>query len=527
MKQHARELVEILLEGKVKKLNKTHFFSFSIAKFILLKEKILIKTGTRKFYFDSSKNSRYIPMIMNFKEEIIKNAEYSINEIEIESDQVLSSELKEALWFFNKIRDSLAHNKYSIDYDNNMININNVGSDYILQCSFSLNLLNSITFIIEKMLSNNEKNIDYKDYLNSYNKYINEMSKLYNFNKDNLLDNNYKNIIYNMYNYNNYKNDDYKNNIYDNKDFMFDNEIYSYIKDIDKIKALLKRINNEKLQSMVLNLLYNPIVSNKELSLIIQELKTIESLKNNSESEEKIKGITLQLIKEISNILGIRNNDAAVALYNYMCLTLLELDDKEDDYAYMCLNKDDYLIIFNEGRNNNYNSTVEAIRKKCDEFDKNIKCQIKSYNEHPSDSFKKALSMLFTKFMKNIIILLEQKNKLLVQPIRNCVEHGNYSLISDGNLLLCDKSNQLNDQTVNFIYVSSVSKTLELTKSIENNNKQNYTFEKFINDLKNIIEDEELIKSLEKDLIELFKIIFGEKFDLNYNVEKVLLKNQM
>ena len=73
IKKQARELVEILLNGDTKKLNKGHFFSFSIAKFILLKEKILIKNGPRKFYFDKVKNAKYIPMIMKFKNEIIKN----------------------------------------------------------------------------------------------------------------------------------------------------------------------------------------------------------------------------------------------------------------------------------------------------------------------------------------------------------------------------------------------------------------------------------------------------------------------
>ena len=176
LKEKTRELVEILLSGNTQKLTKVHFFSFSIAKFVLIKEKILIKTGQRKFYFGKKQKAKYMPMIMKFKEEIIKNASYVVNNIEIESEEKLTPEEKEALWFFNKVRDSLVHNKYNIDLDSNTINIDNVNDTYSLKCSIPIELFNSITFYIEKSINSNDDFSDYKDYLNSYDNYMNEVN---------------------------------------------------------------------------------------------------------------------------------------------------------------------------------------------------------------------------------------------------------------------------------------------------------------------------------------------------------------
>ena len=164
------------------------------------------------------------------------------------------------------------------------------------------------------------------------------------------------------------------------------------------------------------------------------------------------------------------------------------------------------------------------IKKLCCKFNENIKVQIDSYNNHPSDRFKQSLSMLYAEFYESIIDLFGQKNKIIVRSLRNSIEHGNYSLLKGGNILIYDKSNQKEDETTSFIYVSSVNDALKLTKNIDDNNKQNYTFEKFIKDIKNVLADEKLSQILETNLIELSKIIFGENFNLNYSVQKMYVE---
>ena len=116
----AKELVENLIKGKRERLRKEHFFAFSVSKFILLKEKIIIKTGDKEFYFDDIKNKKYIPAILLLANEIkkhIKSDEDVVKNTEIINFKSGKENIehKEAIWYFNKIRDSLAHGQYSFD----------------------------------------------------------------------------------------------------------------------------------------------------------------------------------------------------------------------------------------------------------------------------------------------------------------------------------------------------------------------------------------------------------------------------
>lgn len=155
----SRELVENLLNGNKQKLGKEYFFMFSISKFVLLKERILKKDSTNNIlYFNNVENAKYIPAILSFADEIKKNGNYQINNtsIRLEKTDRDSQKLAEALWIFNKVRDSLAHGQYTIDLENDSILINNDHSNdrnnaYKLVCSISIKLLNSISFYIEEI----------------------------------------------------------------------------------------------------------------------------------------------------------------------------------------------------------------------------------------------------------------------------------------------------------------------------------------------------------------------------------------
>ena len=155
----SRELVENLLNGNKQKLGKEYFFMFSISKFVLLKERILKKDSTNNIlYFNNVKNAKYIPSILSFADEIKKNGNYQINNtsIRLEKTDRDSQKLAEALWIFNKVRDSLAHGQYTIDLENDSILINNDHSNdrnnaYKLVCSIPIKLLNSISFYIEEI----------------------------------------------------------------------------------------------------------------------------------------------------------------------------------------------------------------------------------------------------------------------------------------------------------------------------------------------------------------------------------------
>lgn len=533
LKEKTRELVEILLSGNTQKLTKVHFFSFSIAKFVLIKEKILIKTGQRKFYFGKKQKAKYMPMIMKFKEEIIKNASYVVNNIEIESEEKLTPEEKEALWFFNKVRDSLVHNKYNIDLDSNTINIDNVNDTYSLKCSIPIELFNSITFYIEKSINSNDDFSDYnKDYLNSYDNYMNEMASLYNFDKEELA-NNYNlfnfdkvydnKIIYNDDKIHNNKIDDniYDDNIYDDKNIY--NILY-----VKHGKEILEELQNNELNILFNKLLNSQKVSNEKLSDVVGLLKDIQQKSKNSPKTEieidEIDKMTSELIKEISRILGVRNNDAAIGLYNYMCITLSEIEDRQDDYAYMGLNPNPRFMQFLNGRDINYNSKISKIKKVCCSFNEKVEPLIKSYKEHPNNAFKRSLATTFTKFYSEIISLLRQKNEIIVSSFRNAVEHGNYSLIENNSVFLYDMTNPNDLQSIKFAYGNSVRNVFSLMTKIDDNNRDNYTFIKFAFDLSSIVQDKGEEYKILNNLMELSKIILGTGINIDDNVEEIYNK---
>ena len=561
LKEKIRELVEILLSGNTQKLTKVHFFSFSIAKFVLIKEKILIKTGQRKFYFGKKQKAKYMPMIMKFKEEIIKNASYVVNNIEIESEEKLTPEEKEALWFFNKVRDSLVHNKYNIDLDSNTINIDNVNDTYSLKCSIPIELFNSITFYIEKSINSNDDFSDYnKDYLNSYDNYMNEMASLYNFDKEELANN------YNLFNFDKvYDNKKiYNDKVYDNKiiynDKVYDNKIIyndkvydnKKIYNDDKIhnnkiddniyddkniynilyvkhgKEILEELQNNELNILFNKLLNSPKVSNEKLSDVVGLLKDIQQKSKNSPKTEieidEIDKMTSELIKEISRILGVRNNDAAIGLYNYMCITLSEIEDRQDDYAYMGLNPNPRFMQFLNGRDINYNSKISKIKKVCCSFNEKVEPLIKSYKEHPNNAFKRSLATTFTKFYSEIISLLRQKNEIIVSSFRNSVEHGNYSLIENNSVFLYDMTNPNDLQSIKFAYENSVRNVFSLMTKIDDNNRNNYTFIKFAFDLSSIVQDKGEEYKILNNLMELSKIILGTGINIDDNVEEIYNK---
>ena len=180
--QIARELVESHLYKSNKKLNYKHFCMFSVSKFLLLKE-VLVKKDSENniLYFDNIKNKKYENAIIEFAKEIKKTAEYKKNNIQIKltNESERNEELIEALWIFNKVRDSFAHKKYSIDFENGKVVIDNVSTEenneYKLKCSIPINLLNTITYFVEET---NIYDISEKDYEN-YLKNIQLRSKIY------------------------------------------------------------------------------------------------------------------------------------------------------------------------------------------------------------------------------------------------------------------------------------------------------------------------------------------------------------
>ena len=177
----------------------------------------------------------------------------------IDSD---SKKLAEALWLFNKVRDSLAHGQYTIDLKNDCILINNDHSNdknnsYKLVCSISIKLLNSISFYIEEIKETKDK----KDLSIAYRDYIKKISTNYDIDTEKLFDNKF--IIDNKYYNNKFKidNNKYYDNTYNiNNEYLNKNEgiqskpnqLYTSTeeKDDNIIKTHLNKLTIEELNSL-------------------------------------------------------------------------------------------------------------------------------------------------------------------------------------------------------------------------------------------------------------------------------------
>lgn len=353
----SRELVENLFNGKQQKLGKEYFFMFSISKFILLKEKILKKNSANNIlYFDNIKDGKYIPAILSFADEIKKNGNYQINKTSIRLEKIDSDskKLAEALWLFNKVRDSLAHGQYTIDLKNDCILINNDHSNdknnsYKLVCSISIKLLNSISFYIEEIKETKDK----KDLSIAYRDYIKKISTNYDIDTEKLFDNKF--IIDNKYYNNKFKidNNKYYDNTYNiNNEYLNKNEgiqskpnqLYTSTeeKDDNIIKTHLNKLTIEELYSLVKQLLdYNPTSEKQkeQITKIIKKFKSLVDERIKLEEQKVFDTKSSELMREISDILGIKvgtkNKDAYIALYMYMNLVFSQKN--EIDYSHICL----------------------------------------------------------------------------------------------------------------------------------------------------------------------------------------------
>ena len=570
----SRELVENLLNGSKQKLGKEYFFMFSISKFVLLKERILKKDSLNKIlYFNNVKDAKYIPAILSFADEIKKNGNYQINNtsIRLKKTDRDSQKLAEALWLFNKVRDSLAHGQYTIDLENDSILINNDHSNdrnnaYKLVCSIPIKLLNSISFYIEEI----NKKTDEKELSKAYREYLEKIATNYDIDTKKLFDNNYIININKYYNnklklddykyYNDYDNNKYYNNPYNinnefinkdknferktkqNKDFISTDEIGD-----DKIKKLLNNLTIEELYRLVELLLEYKPTSEKQKEQINQIIKKFKSLVDQRiklEEQKIFDAKSSKLMSEISDILGIKvgtkNADATIALYMYMNLVFSQ--SSEIDYSHICLRNliidvnpykyedkdlDNLNLSDNERKKisstinfeKNYMNIKNYINKLCVEFSEKMDTRIEAYYNNPSESFRHSLMDIYAVFYTSIMNSIGNRNQLIITSIRNSVEHGNYYVNKNGSLILYDQTDHSDNKSIKILCGALPQQLLDITKSIElGDSKDKYNMDDFFKELETIV-DKTTLNNIMNTMNNFSKIIFGKDIDFNHNMD--------
>ncbi len=543
----SRELVENLLNGNKQKLGKEYFFMFSISKFVLLKERILKKDSANNIlYFNNVKDAKYIPAILSFADEIKKNGNYQINNISIRLEKTDGDfqKLAEALWLFNKVRDSLVHGQYTIDLENDSILINNDHSNdrndaYKLVCSISIKLLNSISFYIEEI----NKKIDEKELSRAYREYLEKIKTSYDIDTKKMFDNNeYYNNTYNINNefITNVKNFGEKTK--QNGDFTSTDEI-----DNNNIKRLLNDLTVEELYKLVKSLLEYKPTSERQKEQINQIIKKFRSLVEQRIKLEEQKIFTAkssELMSEISGILGIKvgteNADAIIALYMYMNLVFSK--SSEIDYSYIYLRNliikvnpyryedkdlDNLSLSGNERQKisgiinfeKNYMNIKNHINKLCAEFSEKMDTRIEAYYSNPSENFRYSLMHIYAEFYTSIMNSIGNRNQLIITSIRNSVEHGNYYVNKNGSLILYDQTDHSDNKSIKILCSALPQQLFDITKTIElDDSKDKYIMDDFFKELETIV-DKTILNNIINTMNNFSKIIFGKDIDVKNSME--------
>lgn len=544
----SRELVENLLDGNKKKLGKEYYLMFTISKFILLKESILKKDSANKIlYFNNVKYAKYIPIILSFADEIKKNGDYKIDDtsIMLKENNIDSKKLTESLWLFNKVRDSLAHGQYTIDLENDSLLINNDHSNcennsYKLICSIPIELLNSISFYIEKV----DEKSDAKELSKAYREYLEETTANYDVDDRILFNDNYINNINKYYILKNDYNDKYDilNKNYEKKYYYNDKCYYNDKYYDDEIKRLFNNLTIKELQGLVEQLLkYKPRneKQKEQTNQLIRKLKSLEVYK--IEKQKEFDDKTSELMREISDILGIKvgakNSNAAIALYMYMNLVFSQ--NNEIDYSHICLR--DLLISVNPYKytdkveevsnlsddrrqkiinfEKNYINIKNYINKLCVEFLEKMDTRIEAYYNNPSENFRYSLMNNYAEFYTSIMNYIGKRNQLIITSLRNSVEHGNYLVRKNGYLGLYDQIDHSDAKDIKILCGALPQQLFNITKTIElSDSKDKYIMDDFFKELETII-DKTLLNNVMNTMNNLSKITFGKDIDANNSME--------
>lgn len=554
----ARMITEKFFDDANPRLGQDAFYMFSVSKFILLKESIIKKDSVNSIlYFNNRKFKKYIPIIQEFYKHITKTGSYKRNDtiIELTDDSIKSQELENAIWCFNKIRDSLAHGKYKFDFNQKCIIIDNKAKDnsYFLKCEIPINLLNSFTFFVEESI----KKFDDRSLEEQYKQYIKKISK--GFDIDNKLY--YNPYIYNYKYYNKYiDNNKYITNKYiDNN--KINNNIYNYSNINNNI--IIKENNNyDKSSKLGKESKSDAIIIDKEIDFILnQEIEklSIEELcnlakllllikpKNQNEKEQIVKLLkqfrmllgqysdakdnekfskkTEELIIEMQSILGIKNScknpNGIISLYNYMSLVFSQTE--KIDYSKLKIHP--MLINFTpkniiEGTAVNYFNTIDSIKRKCEEFNLKMESHISNYDNNQSQNYRHSLMDSFAKFYTEIMISLGTKNKYVMDSVRNSIEHGNYKYHKNGYVVMYDQTDHNNDDTIKFIAAMKPKALFNLTKQVELSKSEEFLLRDFVQQLSSIIGNE-LFERTWNNLNKLSNIIFGKELNLEYTMENM------
>ena len=496
----AREITEhFFREDGPYHLGQDAFYMFLVSKFILLKERIIKKdTIHNTLHYDNRKYRLYTNIILDFYNQIKKSGSFQMNsttvELSDEQEAIVKPELKEAIWCFNKVRDSLAHGSYKFDFDNKCVVINDtsVKYSYSLNCRIPFDLLGAFSFLVDNNIEETE-GVDLK--------------KLF---------------------------EDYKEEL--SNDFDIDTEIFNHIGDVVVYCDTFSKFGGKEWR-VCKNETKGIVIKDKDENEIKEERKLIFSGDKFVTSRNKSKESflhTQSLILEMQKLLGLdhscKNPASVVSLYNYMSLVFSQ--KQEIDYSKLRL--DSVQIAFIESENmdedqsqvdQNYSQIVDSIRDMCDFIYRDPRSQLEdritNYKKYPCKKTRDVLINYFLNFYLGVVEKIGNRNKIVVDSIRNAVEHGNYGYHESGQVVMYDQTDQNDDRSIKCIVSTPPKDLFHISKQIEDSKNRPYLIGDFQNQLKNLL-DEELFQNTWGTLNKISNLVWGRDLDLNCSIEDML-----
>lgn len=466
----SKALINAYLTNGEINLDEKHYFMFSIASFLVLKEQIIKKDindrSNTKIIYDES--SEYTPALLTQYKHLLQTLRYTVDgektleeayktvELVNGSD---NNELKEAVWCIDRLRDSFAHGKYDFDLDRKVIKVDNRYFTYengkriehIFECEINPELLN---WLYQKV---NEKEINYV---------------FANFKDGNLFK-------------------------------IYDEELANFISK--------KHYYKRREQFDALEKLGEPnTFKNKDTDIANRNRESVKL--NSSKKDAKL------ALKQTAQTLGFSSTESdilTILLYNYLLL-LLSDDKKEYDYSQLSLlgiNYEFKEITDSQQLKDDITNTRSGIKKVLKRFNKSFV----KIDEHEST---KRYRQLFIKTISDLLKELKKRNEAVISRIRNAVMHGNIEKeVETNNIHLFDDVSGEEQ----FTCMTNNQGLIDLINELESNKK--LTFIELIYEIHKLLVSFELDEEfITKSLMNLYMCAKYAKEDIRQedNVDDII-----
>ncbi len=443
----SREFAHRALNGKTTKVSKDDYCLFLISNFLLLKESIIKKNYKNKtIYFDVERNKKYLPVIKKIVDYVKGHGKLEtgtkLKAVMIPDSYNSDVDLVEYIKAFHKIRDSLAHGKYVVRPVLGMITINNKENDYEVKCNLPIEFLEMFGYIDSSRKSKE-----------TFEKYVKKQREEYEYN--------YK-YFYNFY-------DPKTTSINNNDYYSFNNKFKTFAShsypDIDNVITLMNtfastlektKYDKEKIKEyrdllhQTINKIYECNIPKTTKKKVLKGLKNVLLLYDNRDDkklklpDETIIARTAATLIEMSRLLRTKKDGKeilrVVSVYNYMQTFLSfemgrigTISDEQEEMILGSLRMRNLNYSFMNSKS--YSVIFRRVNRLVKEYTAELNKKIKEYEHRPTIGGRDSINRTLESFYKNLLLVLSQRNKIIVGSIRNAIDHGNVS-VADGEMKL-------------------------------------------------------------------------------------------